>query len=170
LYRCLFIFIILGVSKDRDTFVLQTVQPGLAGLMDGSVSTLAPIFAAAFATHKPHVAFVVGVSAAVGAGISMAFAEALSDDGTLTGRGHPVRRGIIIGVMTFFGGIFHTIPFLITDINLALTVASLVVGIELVAIAYIRYRFFNMKFWLSVLQVIFGGGLVFAAGILLGQS
>jgi VIT1/CCC1 family predicted Fe2+/Mn2+ transporter len=158
------------VSKDRDTFVLQTVQPGLAGLMDGSVSTLAPIFAAAFATHKPHVAFVVGVSAAVGAGISMAFAEALSDDGTLTGRGHPVRRGIIIGVMTFFGGIFHTIPFLITDINLALTVASLVVGIELVAIAYIRYRFFNMKFWLSVLQVIFGGGLVFAAGILLGQS
>jgi VIT1/CCC1 family predicted Fe2+/Mn2+ transporter len=157
-------------QHEENKFVLQTVQPGLAGLMDGSVSTLAPIFAAAFATHKPHVAFVVGVSAAVGAGISMAFAEALSDDGTLTGRGHPVRRGTIIGVMTFFGGIFHTIPFLITDINLALTVASLVVGIELVAIAYIRYKFFNMKFWLSVLQVIFGGGLVFAAGILLGQS
>jgi VIT1/CCC1 family predicted Fe2+/Mn2+ transporter len=157
-------------EHDENKFVLQTVQPGLAGLMDGSVSTLAPIFAAAFATHKPHVAFVVGVSAAVGAGISMAFAEALSDDGTLTGRGHPVRRGIIIGIMTFLGGIFHTIPFLISDINLALTIASLVVGIELVAIAYIRYKFFSMKFWLSVVQVVLGGGLVFAAGILLGKS
>jgi VIT1/CCC1 family predicted Fe2+/Mn2+ transporter len=158
------------MTQEDNKFVLQTVQPALAGLMDGSVSTLAPIFAAAFATHKPHVAFVVGVSAAVGAGISMAFAEALSDDGTMTGRGHPFRRGLIIGVMTFFGGIFHTIPFLIKDINLALTIASLVVGIELVAIAYIRYRFFDMKFWLSVFQVILGGGLVFAAGILLGQS
>jgi VIT1/CCC1 family predicted Fe2+/Mn2+ transporter len=158
------------MTHEENKFVLQTVQPALAGLMDGSVSTLAPIFAAAFATHKPHVAFVVGVSAAVGAGISMAFAEALSDDGTMTGRGHPFRRGVIIGIMTFFGGIFHTIPFLIKDINLALTIASLVVGIELVAIAYIRYRFFDMKFWLSVFQVILGGGLVFAAGILLGQS
>jgi VIT1/CCC1 family predicted Fe2+/Mn2+ transporter len=158
------------ITQEDNKFVLQTVQPALAGLMDGSVSTLAPIFAAAFATHKPHVAFVVGVSAAVGAGISMAFAEALSDDGSMTGRGHPFRRGLIIGVMTFFGGIFHTIPFLIKDINLALTIASLVVGIELVAIAYIRYKFFNMKFWLSVFQVILGGGLVFAAGILLGQS
>jgi VIT1/CCC1 family predicted Fe2+/Mn2+ transporter len=157
-------------EHEENKFVLQTLQPGLAGLMDGSVSTLAPIFAAAFATHKPHVAFVVGVSAAVGAGISMAFAEALSDDGTLTGRGHPFRRGVIIGIMTFIGGIFHTIPFLISNINLALTVASLVVGIELMAIAYIRYKFFNMKFWLSVFQVILGGGLVFAAGILLGQS
>jgi VIT1/CCC1 family predicted Fe2+/Mn2+ transporter len=158
------------MTHEENKFVLQTVQPALAGLMDGSVSTLAPIFAAAFATHKPHVAFVVGVSAAVGAGISMAFAEALSDDGTMTGRGHPFRRGVIIGIMTFFGGIFHTIPFLIKDINLALTIASLVVGIELVAIAYIRYRFFDMKFWLSVFQVVLGGGLVFAAGILLGQS
>jgi VIT1/CCC1 family predicted Fe2+/Mn2+ transporter len=158
------------MTQEDNKFVLQTVQPALAGLMDGSVSTLAPIFAAAFATHKPHVAFVVGVSAAVGAGISMAFAEALSDDGTMTGRGHPFRRGVIIGIMTFFGGIFHTIPFLIKDINLALTIASLVVGIELVAIAYIRYRFFDMKFWLSVFQVVLGGGLVFAAGILLGQS
>jgi VIT1/CCC1 family predicted Fe2+/Mn2+ transporter len=157
-------------EEQQNKFVLQTVQPALAGLMDGSVSTLAPIFAAAFATHKPHVAFIVGVSAAVGAGISMAFAEALSDDGVLTGRGHPFRRGLIIGVMTFIGGIFHTIPFLFKDINLALTIASLVVGIELVAIAYLRFKFFNMKFWLSVLQVILGGGLVFAAGILLGQS
>jgi VIT1/CCC1 family predicted Fe2+/Mn2+ transporter len=101
---------------------------------------------------------------------TLAFAEALSDDGTLTGRGHPFRRGVIIGVMTFIGGIFHTIPFLISNINLALTVASLVVGIELMAIAFIRYKFFNMKFWLSIFQVILGGGLVFAAGILLGQS
>jgi VIT1/CCC1 family predicted Fe2+/Mn2+ transporter len=158
------------MSHEDNKFVLQTVQPGLAGLMDGSVSTLAPIFAAAFATEKTHVAFIVGVSAAVGAGISMAFAEALSDDGTLTGRGHPFRRGVIIGIMTFIGGIFHTIPFLISNIHVALTVASLVVGIELVAIAYIRYKFFNMKFWLSVVQVILGGGLVFTAGILLGQS
>src|SRR6187397_3023095 len=100
------------MSHQNNKFILQTVQPGLAGLMDGSVSTLAPIFAAAFVTHKAHVAFVIGVSAAVGAGISMAFAEALSDDGVLTGRGHPLRRGIIIGVMTFLGGIFHTLPFL----------------------------------------------------------
>jgi VIT1/CCC1 family predicted Fe2+/Mn2+ transporter len=158
------------MNHEDNKFVLQTLQPGLAGLMDGSVSTLAPIFAAAFATEKTHVAFIVGVSAAVGAGISMAFAEALSDDGTLTGRGHPFRRGVIIGIMTFIGGIFHTIPFLISNIHVALTVASLVVGIELVAIAYIRYKFFNMKFWLSVVQVILGGGLVFTAGILLGQS
>jgi erythrin-vacuolar iron transport family protein len=155
---------------DRDTFVLQTVQPGLAGLMDGSVSTLAPIFAAAFATKSPHVAFVVGVSAAVGAGISMAFAEALSDDGKLTGRGHPFRRGVIIGIMTFLGGIFHTIPFLLSDLDTALIVAYLVVGIELIAIAYIRYHFFDMKFWMSMFQVVVGGLLVFIAGILIGGA
>jgi VIT1/CCC1 family predicted Fe2+/Mn2+ transporter len=119
------------MSKKDDAFVLQTVQPGLAGLMDGSVSTLAPIFAAAFATHKPHIAFLVGVSAAVGAGISMAFAEGLSDDGKLTGRGHPFRRGVIIGVMTFLGGIFHTLPFLLGNFQAALIVASIVVGLEL---------------------------------------
>src|SRR3954471_898190 len=117
------------MAKQHDsTFVLQTVQPGLAGLMDGSVSTLAPIFAAAFATHKPHVAFLVGVSAAVGAGVSMAFAEGLSDDGILTGRGHPFRRGVIIGIMTFLGGIFHTIPFLLSSFHAAIIVASIVVG------------------------------------------
>jgi VIT1/CCC1 family predicted Fe2+/Mn2+ transporter len=158
------------MTKQDNTFVLQTVQPGLAGLMDGSVSTLAPIFAAAFATREPHIAFLVGVSAAVGAGISMAFAEALSDDGKLTGRGHPFRRGVIIGVMTFLGGIFHTIPFLLSDIHVALTIAYLIVGIELMTIAYIRYRFFNMKFWLSVFQVVVGGALVFAAGILIGEA
>ncbi len=158
-------------TKDEyNKFVLQTVQPGLAGLMDGSISTLAPIFAAAFATHKPHVAFVIGVSAAVGAGISMAFAEALSDTGQLTGRGRPLRRGAIIGAMTFLGGIFHTLPFLAHSFHTALVIAYLVVGIELIVIAYIRYHYFSMKFWISILQVIVGGGLVFAAGILIGTS
>jgi erythrin-vacuolar iron transport family protein len=158
------------MNKQDNTFVLQTVQPGLAGLMDGSVSTLAPIFAAAFATHKPHIAFLVGISAAVGAGISMAFAEALSDDGKLTGRGHPFRRGVIIGAMTFLGGIFHTLPFLSANLHTALIIAYLVVAAELFAIAYIRYHYFDMKFWLSVLQVVVGGALVFAAGILIGAS
>ena len=158
------------MSNKDNKFVLQTVQPGLAGLMDGSVSTLAPIFAAAFATHKPHVAFLVGVSAAVGAGISMAFAEGLSDDGTLTGRGHPFRRGLIIGAMTFLGGIFHTLPFLITNFHVAIITASIVVGLELMAISYIRYHYFNMKFWRSVAMVMLGGAIVFAAGILIGVS
>jgi len=157
-------------NQEHNKFVLQTVQPGLAGLMDGSVSTLAPIFAAAFATHKPHITFLIGMSAAVGAGISMAFAEALSDTGELTGRGKPLRRGVIIGLMTFLGGIFHTVPFLVPNIHVALTIAYLVVGIELIIIAYIRYYYFQMRFWLSVLQVIVGGGLVFAAGILIGAS
>lgn len=156
--------------QEHNKFILQTVQPGLAGLMDGSVSTLAPIFAVAFATHKPHFAFLTGIAAAVGAAISMAFAEGLSDDGKLTGRGHPFRRGMIIGVMTFLGGVFHTIPFLVSNLHTALTIAYLVVGIELIAIAYIRYRYFQMRFWLSILQVVVGGGLVFAAGILIGSS
>lgn len=165
----------LGGKKPHDVeeynrFVLQTVQPGLAGLMDGSVSTLAPIFAVAFATQNPHYAFVTGVAAAVGAGISMAFAEALSDTGELTGRGRPLRRGIIIGVMTFLGGIFHTLPFLISNIHAALVLAYLIVGLELIAIAYIRYHFFDMKMWISILQVIVGGGLVFLAGILIGAA
>jgi len=157
-------------QQEYNQFILQTVQPGLAGLMDGSVSTLAPIFAVAFATHKPHFVFITGVAAAVGAGISMAFAEALSDTGELTGRGRPLRRGIIIGAMTFLGGIFHTLPFLSSSFHTALIIAYLVVGIELTAIAYIRYHYFDMRFWLSVLQVIVGGGLVFTAGILIGSS
>jgi len=151
-------------------FVLQTVQPALAGLMDGSVSTLAPIFAAAFATHSPHTTLLIGISAATGAGISMAFAEALSDDGSVTGRGKPWRRGLIIGAMTFLGGIFHTLPFLLPSIHAALILAYIVVGCELIIIAAIRYRFFSMSFWLSCLQVIVGGGLVFLAGILIGQA
>ena len=158
------------MKKHDNTFVLQTVQPGLAGLMDGSVSTLAPIFAAAFATHKPHVAFVVGVSAAVGAGVSMAFAEGLSDDGTLTGRGHPFRRGVIIGAMTFLGGIFHTLPFLLSNFHAAVLAASMVVGLELLAISYIRYHYFQMKFWKSIAMVMLGGAIVFISGILIGAA
>ena len=150
--------------------MLQTVQPGLAGLMDGSVSTLAPLFATAFATQNPHITFLVGSSAAVGAGINMAFAESLSDDGVLTGRGHPLRRGIIIGMMTFLGGILHTLPFLIPNLHVALIIAYCIVGTELISIAYIRYYFFDMKFWLSMVQVVVGGALVFAAGILIGSS
>jgi len=157
-------------QEEHNKFILQTVQPGLAGLMDGSVSTLAPIFAVAFATHKPHFAFVTGIAAAVGAGISMAFAEALSDTGELTGRGRPFRRGVIIGAMTFTGGIFHTLPFLFSNLHHALVIAYLVVGIELMTIAYIRYKYFAMRFWLSILQVVVGGGLVFAAGILIGSG
>lgn len=157
-------------SAEHNKFVLQTVQPGLAGLMDGSVSTLAPIFAVAFATHNPHYAFVVGMAAAVGAGISMAFAEGLSDDGVLTGRGHPFRRGLIIGGMTFLGGVFHTLPFLISNFHAAVVLASIVVGIELMAISYLRYHYFNMPFWRSIAMVMLGGAIVFAAGILIGAA
>lgn len=151
-------------------FLLQVVQPGLAGLMDGSVSTLAPLFAAAFASHNSHITFLIGLSAATGAGISMAFAEALSDTGEETGRGHPMTRGAIIGAMTFLGGIFHTLPFLIPQLSLALAVAYVVVGIELIIIAYIRNHYFKMSFFYSVLQVILGGLLVIGAGLLIGNA
>ncbi len=151
-------------------FLLKVVQPGLAGLMDGSVSTLAPIFAAAYATHNQHIAFLIGLSAAVGAGISMAFAEALSDTGEHTGRGHPATRGLIVGGMTFLGGILHTLPFLLNNLTTALYIAYIIVGFELIAIAFIRYRYFKMSFWLSCVQVIFGGSLVLIAGLLIGSS
>ncbi len=151
-------------------FVLQVVQPGLAGLMDGSVSTLAPLFATAFATNKPHTAFLVGMAAAVGAGISMAFSEALSDTGELTGRGNPMRRGLITGLMTFLGGAGHDLPFLSGSIHTALTLAYVVVGIELIAIAFIRFKFFAMNFFMSMLQVVVGGALVFAAGVFIGSG
>jgi len=157
-----------GMSEAQHAFVLRVVQPGLAGLMDGSVSTLAPIFAAAFATGKPHIAFIIGLSAAVGAGISMAFAEGLSDDGSLTGRGNPIVRGGVTGIATFAGGIMHTLPFVVSNLTLALYLAYIVVGVELMVIAYIRYRYFRMNFLLSVVQVIVGGGLVFGAGVLIG--
>lgn len=155
---------------DQQRFVLQVIQPGLAGLMDGSVSTLAPLFATAFATNKPHTAFLVGLAAAVGAGISMAFSEALSDTGELTGRGSPIRRGVITGLMTFVGGAGHTLPFLLSSIHTALTLAYMVVGVELVAIAFIRYRYFAMNFLMSMLQVVVGGALVFASGVFIGSG
>jgi VIT1/CCC1 family predicted Fe2+/Mn2+ transporter len=157
------------IHNDRN-FVLRIVQPGLAGLMDGSVSTLAPIFATAFATHNSHTVFLIGAASAVGAGISMAFSEGLSDDGELTGRGNPVFRGIVTGLMTFVGGFLHTLPFLIRNVHTALTWAYLVVGVELLVISWIRYRYFKTSFAMSCFQVIVGGGLVFAAGILIGSS
>ena len=165
----LFHAITSGDSTSRN-FLLRVVQPGLAGLMDGSVSTLAPIFATAFATHNPFTAFLVGMASATGAGISMAFSEALSDDGVLTGRGSPVIRGGITGLMTFFGGALHTLPFLITNIHLALTVAYIVVAFELVIIAAIRHRYFGTSWWLSILQVVGGGALVFIAALIFGNA
>jgi erythrin-vacuolar iron transport family protein len=154
----------------RRMFVLQYVQPGLAGLMDGSVSTLAPLFAAAFATHRPWDAFLVGMAASVGAGISMGFAEALSDDGSLTGRGAPVLRGGVCGVMTAIGGLGHTLPYLIPDFWVATAISIAVVIVELSVISWIRYRFMDTPFLAAAFQVMVGGALVFVAGILIGSS
>lgn len=151
-------------------FLLQVIQPALVGLMDGSVSTLAPIFAAAFATQNPRDAFIVGAAAAVGAAISMGFAEALSDDGSLTGRGGPIKRGAITGLATLLGGILHTLPFLIPDFRTSLIAAYIVVAIELWTIALIRYRYFKMPFRRSLIQVVIGGALVFLAGYLIGNA
>jgi rubrerythrin len=155
-------------KTQRKLFLLQIVQPGLAGLMDGSVSTLAPIFAAALATHKSHDAFLVGLAASLGAGISMAFAEAASDDGSLTGRGSPVLRGIVTGAMTTLGGLGHTLPFLIPEFRTALVLAMIVVAIELAAISVIRNRFMDTPLLRAAFQVIVGGVLVFFTGILIG--
>ena len=161
-------------SKEDETarrlFMLQYVQPGLAGLMDGSVSTLAPLFAAAFATHNTWQTFLVGIAASVGAGISMAFAEALSDDGSLTGRGTPVLRGAVTGTMTAAGGLGHTLPYLIPDFVIATIVAGVVVAVELGIISVIRHRFMDTPFLAAALQVVAGGVLVFVAGILIGIS
>jgi rubrerythrin len=154
----------------RRTIVLQFIQPGLVGLMDGSVSTLAPLFAAAFATHKSWDAFLVGLAASIGAGISMAFAEALSDDGSLTGRGRPVVRGAVTGVMTTAGGIGHTLPFLIADFRVATSVAVVVVAIELGVISWVRQHYMETPLFRAALQIVLGGALVFAAGILIGNS
>jgi rubrerythrin len=154
----------------RRMFVLQYVQPGLAGLMDGSVSTLAPLFAAAFATHRPWDAFLVGMAASVGAGISMGFAEALSDDGSLTGRGAPVLRGAVCGIMTAIGGLGHTLPYLIPDFWVATAISIAVVVVELCVISWIRYRFMDTPFLSAAFQVMVGGALVFIAGILIGSS
>jgi VIT1/CCC1 family predicted Fe2+/Mn2+ transporter len=157
-------------EANRRLFMLQIVQPGLAGLMDGSVSTLAPVFAAAFATHKPWDAFLVGMAASLGAGISMGFAEALSDDGSLTGRGHPWARGLICGAMTTLGGIGHTLPFLIPGFTAAMTAAICVVVAELGVISWIRQKYMETSPVTAVLQVGLGGVLVFATGVLIGSS
>ena len=154
----------------RRMFVLQYVQPGLAGLMDGSVSTLAPLFAAAFATHNTWNTFLVGMAASVGAGISMGFAEALSDDGSLTGRGTPWLRGAVCGVMTAIGGLGHTLPYLIPNFHIATTFSIIVVIVELAAISWIRWRFMDTPFLSATFQVMVGGALVFLAGILIGSS
>jgi len=154
----------------RRMFVLQYVQPGLAGLMDGSVSTLAPLFAAAFATHNTWATFLVGMAASVGAGISMGFAEALSDDGSLTGRGAPLLRGTVCGVMTAIGGLGHTLPYLIPHFFAATVVSVMVVAVELGVISYIRYRYMDTPFLNAAFQVVVGGVLVFLAGILIGSS
>jgi rubrerythrin len=154
----------------RQLFVLQVIQPGLVGLMDGSVSTLAPLFAAAFATKESWQTFLVGLAAAVGAGISMGFAEALSDDGSLTGRGHPYMRGLICALMTLLGGIGHALPYLIPHFWIATYVASAVVLIELLVIAWIRNRYMDSPFAITIIQVVVGGALVFLAGILIGIS
>ncbi len=157
-------------EADRRLFLLQIVQPGLAGLMDGSVSTLAPVFAAAFATRNSWDAFVVGLAASLGAGISMGFAEALSDDGSLTGRGHPWVRGLICGLMTALGGVGHTFPFLIPDFKVAMGAAVVIVLIELGVISWIRHRYMETPPLSAALQVGLGGALVFLTGVLIGNA
>ena len=156
-------------KNNKATFVIQKVQPGLLGLMDGSVSTLAPIFATAGLTGQPIKAFYVGLAASLGAGISMGLAEALSDDGTVTGRGNPIMRGAITAFATSLGGMLHTLPFLIPNIKSALNLAYAVVIFELLSIAFIRYRFMKTPLVKTIIQVIVGGGMVFLLGIYLGN-
>lgn len=157
-------------SAEHRQFLLTWVQPGLAGLMDGSVSTLAPIFATAFATQNSWTTFLVGLAASVGAGISMGFTEAASDDGQLSGRGSPLKRGIASGVMTMLGGLGHALPYLITDFWTATVIAMIVVFVELWAIAWIQNKFMETPFFRAAFQVVLGGALVFAAGALIGQG
>lgn len=162
-------------ATNRKLFVLQYVQPGLVGLMDGSVSTLAPLFAAAFATHQNWQTFLVGLAASIGAGISMGFAEALSDDGSLTGRGSPWLRGIICGLMTTVGGLGHSVPYLVPDswsnaFWIATAIAGLVVFLELWAIAFVRARYMDTPFLQAVFQIVLGGAIVLAVGILIGGA
>lgn len=157
-------------AAQKRLFVLQVVQPGLAGLMDGSVSTLAPLFAAAFATRNSHETLLVGLAASLGAGISMGFAEALSDDGSLTGRGRPLIRGIVCGVMTALGGLGHSLPYLIPNYLLATWIAVGVVFAELIVISWIRHRYMESPWLSALIQVVVGGVLVFLTGILIGSS
>jgi rubrerythrin len=157
-------------EHERRRFVLQIIQPGLVGLMDGSVSTLAPVFAAAFATHNSWNAFLVGLAASIGAGISMGFAEALSDDGKLSGRGAPMLRGLVCGLMTTAGGIGHTLPYLIPSFYTATAIAFVVVVIELLTISWIQWRYMDVPPLSAAAKVMIGGALVLAAGILIGSS
>jgi len=156
--------------EQRKMFILQVVQPGLAGLIDGSVSTLAPIFAAAFATHSSHDALLVGLAASFGAGISMGITESVSDDGAISGRGHPLIRGVVCAVMTALGGLGHTLPFLINDFWTATAVAGVVVAFELIAIAWIRWKYMETAFTSAIVQVVLGGILVLLAGIMIGSA
>jgi rubrerythrin len=158
------------VAHEKRRFALQVIQPGLAGLMDGSVSTLAPLFAARYATGNSWETFVVGMAASLGAGISMGFAEALSDDGTLTGRGHPWARGWVCGAMTTAGGLGHTLPFLISNIKIATMVAVAVVCVELGVISWIRHKYMDTPWTSATLQVVLGGLLVFLVGMLIGSA
>jgi rubrerythrin len=157
-------------SRQKRLFLLRVIQPGLAGLMDGSVSTLAPLFAAAFATHNSLDAFRVGIAASIGAGISMGFAEALSDDGSLTGRGHPWARGGVCGLMTTLGGLGHSMPYLLRDVRTATWIAVSVVMVELGLIAWVRHKYMDTAWSSAIIQVVLGGLLVFGVGILIGRS
>jgi VIT1/CCC1 family predicted Fe2+/Mn2+ transporter len=155
---------------DEHAFLLQRVQPALTGLIDGSLSTLAPIFAVALATHRPHYAFIAGLATSFGAGLSMAYSEGLSDTGELTGRGHPIVRGAITGLGTFLGGILHTLPFLIPHYHAALVAALAVVCVELLTLALIRVRFFKVSFASSIASITFGGAIFVVVSALLGAS
>jgi len=163
---------LLAKSKgpSDQSFLLQRVQPAMAGLLDGSLSTLAPIFAVAFATHQPHYAFFAGLASAIGAGVSMAFSEGLSDTGEMTGRGTPYVRGSIIGAGTFLGGILHTLPFLISDLRVALVVAIIMVGVELLALSWIRWRFFKTGFVRSFVSITLGGAIIVGISAAIGSA
>jgi VIT1/CCC1 family predicted Fe2+/Mn2+ transporter len=157
-------------STAKRKFILEVIQPGLAGLMDGSVSSLAPLFAAALSTHNSHTTLLVGMATAVGAGISMAFSEALSDDGKLSGRGSPVLRGVIEGAMTFIGAAGHALPFLIHNFHAAITAATIIVLVELMVIAWVRHRYMETPLLKAAVQIVIGGVIVFLAGVLIGTS
>src|SRR5258705_694251 len=161
--------IITDESAQRN-LILHIIQPGLAGLMDGSVSSLAPLFAAAYSTHNAHTAFIVGLATAAGAGISMGFSEALSDDGKLNGRGNPWKRGLVCGLMTFAGAIGHTLPFLFTQFSVAMMIATIIVVIELLIIAFIRHRYMQTPLTKTLVQVLAGGVIVFLAGMFIGKG
>jgi len=154
----------------KDTFLLQRIQPAMVGLIDGSLSTLAPIFAVALATHRPHYAFFAGLATAIGAGVSMAYSEGLSDTGELTGRGNPITRGAITGLGTFFGGILHTLPFLIPNFHVAVVAAIVVVAFELLMLAAIRWKFFETSFVSSIASIALGGAIIVAVSAALGSA